>query len=495
MSNYNTISKVEENFIKACMQINKHINPLLFLRKYNTFSKDYKNFYEQDLLTLGKMINTIFPNVEYSLVGRTKSKYSFCKKTTQKLDKCFNYDDIEDEKERKKTENNIAHILSFFDNYDDLLPILKDNSISSQTKMNMIISNLSGNDKMRFILHLGMSDDIFAHRLIVRSVGSTICGTYSANNKLYIKDKNGNNVLIQPSIKITDPKIIKQIKSTLDKTTTDYSRIEIEVNGKKEQINLDYIVKNDDNSPKFNKDGSLTLLRDSIEFPDKSIINITPDNLIHVDGHIYVKTDSGLKDIDNLVLRKYDEPSVSQGINRIMSYLENQYLSLDPNLYDEYYEIPSERYKNYINTPKASGYKSIHATILKKWFNSYKNKYVTKYSQEIQAESLVMDKDKDDPNSPISHNKYKSSADELSKLMVDPTYDLSDLFPEYILVTSFNINGHKEVFSHRADLEASIKHIIPETDFNKLIQERNSNIEELDSFGLNSDDSNDFFDI
>lgn len=495
MSNYNTTSKVEENFIKACKKISKNINPLIFLRKYNTFSRDYKNFYEQDLLTLGKMINKVFPNVEYSLVGRTKSKYSFCKKTIKKLDKYFNYDGIEDLKERKKTENSIAHILSFFDNSDNLLTILKDTSITSQTKMDMIISNLSGNDKMRFILHLGMSDDIFAHRLIVRSVGSTICGTHSANNKLYIKDKNGNNILIQPSIQITDPEIISKIKSTLDKTTTDYSRIEIDINGKKEQINLDYIVRNDDNSPKINKDGSLTLLRDAIEFPDKSIINVTPDNLIHVDDHIYIRTDSGLKDIDNLVLRKYDEPSVSQGINRIMSYLENQYSQLDPYMYDEYYEIPPERYKNYIKNPKASGYKSIHATILKKWFNTYKDKYVTKYSQEIQAESLVMDKDKDDPNSPISHNKYKSSADELSKLMVDPTYELSELFPEYILITSFNINGHKEVFSHTADLEASIKHIIPETNFNKLIQERNANIEELDSYGLIPDDGNDFFDI
>lgn len=495
MSNYHTTSKVEENFIKKCKKISRYINPLIFLKKYNTYSKEYKDFYEQDLLTLGKIINTTFPNIEYSLVGRTKSKYSFCKKTSQKLNNCFNYDDIEDAKEQKKTENNIAHILSFFDNSDDLLAILKDTSISSQTKMDMIISNLSDRDKTKFILHLGMCDDIFAHRLIVRSVGSKICGTHSANNKLYIKDKNGNNVLIQPSIKITNPEIIKQIVSTLDKNTTDYSRVEITINGKKEQINLDYIEKNDDKTPKFNKDGSLTLLRDAIEFPDKSIINITPDNLIHVDGHIYIKTNQGLQDINQNVLRKYDEPSVSQGVNRIMSYLESKYSQLDPTMFDEYYEIPPERYKNYIRNPKASGYKSIHATILKKWFNNFKDKYVTKYSQEIQAESLTMDKDKDDPNSPISHNKYKSSADELSELMVDPTYELSDLFPEYILITSFNINGHKEVFSHRADLESSIKHIIPETNFNKLIQERNANIDELDSYGLISDDSNDFFDI
>lgn len=495
MSHYNATSKVEENFIDICKKISKHINPLFFLKKYNTYSKEYKNFYEQDLLTLGKLINSAFPNVEYSLVGRTKSKYSFCKKTTKKLNKCFNYDDIEDSKERKKIENNIAHILSFFDNSDNLLAILKDHSICSQTKMDMLISNLSENDRTKFILHLGMSDDIFAHRLIVRSVGTTICGTHYSNNKLYIRDKNGNNILIQPSIKITNPEIISQIKKTLDKKTNDYSRVEIEINGKKEQINLDYIEKNGDKSPKLNKDGSLTLLRDAIEFPDSTIINITPDNLLYVDGHIYIKSDSGLKDINQSVLRKYDEPSVSQGIIRIMSYLENQYSEINSNMFDEYYEMPADRKKNYIKLPKPSGYKSVHATILKKWFNRFKNKYVTKYSQEIQAESLVMDKDKDDPNSPISHNKYKSSADELSKLMVDPAYDLSDIFPEYILITSFNINGHKEIFSHRTDLETSIKHIIPETNYNKLIQERNANIDELDSVGLISDDSNDFFDL
>ena len=494
MNNFNTTSKVEQEFLQKCKEINTNINPIIFLRKYNNFSKDYIDFYEQDLLDLGKMLNTVFPNVEWSLAGRVKSKYSFCKKTAEKLDTNFNYDKKEP-KEAKKTENHIAHILSFFDNSDMLLDILKDRSITSQTKMNMIISNLSENDKSRFILHLGMSDDIFAHRLIVRSVGSSICGTNYKNNTFFIKDKKGNEVRIQPSIIINDPQIIQQIKSTLDKTTTDYSRIEININGQNEQINLDYIERNPDKTIKYNEDGSLTLLRDAIEFPDKSIINITPNNLVNVDNEFYIKTENGLKNINGLVLRKYDEPSVSQGISRIMSYIQNVYLPSNPDMNDEIYEIPPERLKDYIKNPKPTGYKSIHATFLKKWLSQKHKKYITKYSQEIQAESLTMDKDKDDPNSPISHNKYKSSTDELSKLMVDPTYELSDLFPKYILVSSFNINGHKEVMSHRADLKTSITHLIPNVNYNKLIQERNSIDNELDDTGLIPDDIDDFFDL
>ena len=178
-----------------------------------------------------------------------------------------------------------------------------------------------------------------------------------------------------------------------------------------------------------------------------------------------------------------------------MSYIQNTYLSLEPESTEEFFEIPPERYKDYIKRPKPTGYKSIHATILKKWYNDKKQKHVTKYSQEIQAESLTMDKDKDDPNSPLSHNRYKSSADELSTLMVNPDYELSELFPTYILVTSFNINGNKVVQSHRADLKTSIQHIIPGTDYNKLIQERNSNDTELDDTGLIPDDTDDFFDL
>lgn len=496
MNNISTSSKIEQDFIKQCLEINKHINPYLFLKKYNSFSNDYINFYEDDLVDLGKMLNSVFPNVEWSLAGRVKSKYSFCKKTSQKLSKSFNYDDLENPKESKKIEKNISHILSFFDNSTFLQEILKDKSLNSQTKMDMIISHLSDMDKARFILHLGMSDDIFAHRLIVRSIGHSICNTTKRGNTLFITDESGTEIPIQPAIKIKNEEIIKHIEKTLDKETSDYSMVEIKINGKKEQINLDYIEKNEDGSIKYNEDNSITLFRDSIQMQDGSIINVTPNSLFYVEGNTYLKTPSdGLKNINSLVLRKYDEPSISKGISKIMSYIQTNYLALEPENTEEFFEIPPERYKDYISTPKSTGYKSIHATFLKKWYNEKKQKYITKYSQEIQAESLTMDKDKDDPNSPLSHNRYKSSADELSQLMIDPQYALSELFPTYILVTSFNINGKKEVFSHRADLKTSIQHIIPKTDYNKLIQERNSNDLELDNSTTFSDDSFDFFDL
>lgn len=474
MNNYQPHSFVEQNFIKDCNTISPHIDPNIFLSRYNKFSKDYLPFFEKDLLNLHKSIRCKFPNDEYALKGRIKSKFSFCKKTIEKLNCYFNYDNEENTKMQKKLETYIENVLKTFDNPNELIAILRNRSISSHTKLDIIYNKLNKNDQNKLTFFLGLCDDIYAYRLIIRSVGFNIENPYFNHNKLYIKDLEGNEILIEPSLKISNPELINEIKNILSSKNVDETRIFMNIHGKKEEINLNNIERNNDKSLKFNEDGSLTLLRDAIELKDGSIINITPQNIIKIENEAYLKDDSiGIIPINHLILKKYDEPSIIKELYQMLSYINDTMIDKEFNS-NESMIAAQGRYKDYIKNPKPSGYSSIHSTFLKMFYNPKIEKFQTAYSEEMQARTLQMESDMKNPKSKISHNNYKSSTDDLSELVKNPNIELSDLFPNYILVTSFPSKDGATTTSWKPSLRYSIEHVLPDEDYEKLILERAS---------------------
>lgn len=475
MSNYKPYSYVEKKFIEDCKNISEYIDPNIFLSRYNKFSKDYWPFFEKDLKYIYKLIKEKFPNSDFALKGRIKSKYSLCKKTKDKLYCYFNYDKEEDSKKRKQLETYIGTVLKTISDSNELQAILKNQSISSNNKLNIIYKQLDKKSREKLTFYLGLSDDIYAYRLITRSTGFNISDCHFKNNKLYIQTPEGNEVLVETPIKLKDPELIKQIQDVHSSKKVKDTRISTTIHRKKEEININNIKTKDDKTLDFNEDGSLTLLRDAFELPDGSTINVTSNNIINIDNEAYLKDHSiGIIPIKNLILKKYDEPFLIKDLYNMTEYISDIVSKADFGE-NESMQIAQGRYKDYIKSPKPSGYSSIHLTFLKMFFNKKLNKQQTTYSEEIQARTQLMESDTKNPNSKISHNNYKSSKDDLSRLVKNPNIELSDLFPSYILVTSFNNKGTITPTTWKPSLKYSIEHILPNESYEDLIHLRASN--------------------
>ena len=373
--------------------------------------------------------------------------------------------------------------------------ILKKQSISSNNKLNIIYKQLDKKSRENLTFYLGLMYDIYGYKIIPRSTGFNISDCHFKNNKLYIQTPEGNEVLVETPIKLKDPELlakceqgkyietccselallIKQIQDVHSSKKVKDTRISTTIHRKKEEININNIKTKDDKTLDFNEDGSLTLLRDAFELPDGSTINVTSNNIINIDNEAYLKDPSiGIIPIKNLILKKYDEPSLIKDLYNMTEYISDIVSKVDFGE-NESMQIAQGRYKDYIKSPKPSGYSSIHLTFLKMFFNKKLNKQQTIYSEELQARTQLMESDTKNPNSKRSHNNYKSSKDDLSRLVKNPNIELSDLFPRYILVTSFNNKGTITPTTWKPSLKYSIEHILPNESYEDLIHLRASN--------------------
>lgn len=369
-----SFSYIDEQFIEWCKKISPEINPYIFINEYAKYETEYRNKIKSVLKELYAEIHTKYPNVNFYMRGRIKSKLSSYIKTFLKLveniDRLFSSKLTKDQREiliRKYFGyylNSSIDSLALddkqadkYNNLKNLIFTLSSDSINSFDAFSIVLHNLTPEEQTFFIKKLGLTEDIFAYKLVIRDssqpAGFVISKFRTLENGTYeITTGNNKTISVSPSVKI-DPSSEVRIKSN--------GLIYVVINGHEYELNEQNLLypknisvrKRHLKNALRDSDNKITLLRDYLILPDGDILYI--DAIFSSNNINYIKSGGEIRNLDKLLknphvrLYKNDEVTLHQIAFEIET-LCNQYLT------SHGFHIFSYRRKDYITTPKQTGY-------------------------------------------------------------------------------------------------------------------------------------------
>lgn len=422
-------SYVEKEFIKWCEEFGFQSEKIgrIFIDEHSRYLIEYYPNIERFITGLYKQLRKEHPNISFSLKGRFKSKRSFLIKSfcklaeniTQLFDPASQYRESDFEKFfsfliAEYNSNDMVEMTDtqrkMYEAYIKIEEFLmgKQGAVNSEGKtksqstttenLNYILSLLPPEAQNKLIRRLGRTEDTFAYKIVVHGIEYQIDNfSIDANGNLFALDSENKKIPILKSISINpEVDIHKDVKTGFEFIILpDGKRVPIN------ELNLLYdksITAENRNlaNAKRDSNGNITVLGDAIVQSDGTDLDISSDLSWHYDLktnslclHIGQKT-INLSELKNLKIKKYDEDSVIKATYALDSSAITYHNEHD------FMHIPYRR-KDYIKSPKITGYKSIH--------NSYISK--NKIALEGQLKSLLMERRAKNETYDTGHDKYK----------------------------------------------------------------------------------------
>lgn len=340
--------------------------------------------------------------------------------------------------------------------YSSLSCLLHSYSLQEQQyKFSKILSALPPDLSQKLIEHFGRTEDLFAHRPVIRSIHFPLIDLSRENGKLYFCDPDGNKRILNSAFSFSPEEII--VKENKVKY--------IMIDGKEQILNERDLLyspeissqqRNLENAKK-DENGRLTLLRDAIqttnvETKEHAFFNILQVHYDQDSNSFSVEDENGnIHDISSLLnhpksqidVYQYDEPSLIETIY----HMEN----LEEKFYKKHGIVHiSRKRKDYIAMPKLNGYQSLHDSIfypMRRLSDRLTNKFEPKrsgFAMESQKRTLLMNDMAEDNTTTIGHDHHKknryqglgntASNDDILTLINTPGVNLSDVLGRVIAV-------------------------------------------------------------
>ncbi len=324
-----------------------------------------------------------------------------------------------------------------------------------QYKFSKMINSLSPDLSKKLVEHFGRTEDLFAHRPVIRSIHFPLTDVSYEEGKLYCYNTDGKKQIVHSAFSFSPEDI---------KTKENHVKY-IMIDGKEQILNerdLLYSSELSSQQRKFenakkDENGHLTLLRDAIQSTDLETNCQTFFNVLQIyhdknSNSISIEDEDGnLHDISSLVhdpkhqieVYQYDEPSLIKAIY----HLEN----LEEDFYKKHGIVHiSRKRKDYIAMPKLNGYQSLHDSIfypMRRLGNKSSTKSEFKqsgFAMESQKRTLLMNDMAEDDSTTMGHdfhkkNRYQEFAnsatnDDILALINTPGVNLSDVLGRVITV-------------------------------------------------------------
>ena len=401
----------ENRFNNWTRLLHLDFDPRIFTKLYLKYTNDFAAIIEDLLKDLSKEIRTQFPNVEFYIKGRFKSETSYIYKAFLRLNSNISLlfdNSISDEertsaietffgflKDKEKYKHIKDHIFDEVTNKYNVSKI-EDITIVFQ-KFQEILNSLPQSEKNEVIRRLGKTEDIFAYRVIIKSVSFDIKGIKrSQNGTIELIDHKGNSLSVSPSVKLSSNDIYENT----------YGRKCAQIDGiKTELYNHSFLYdsslpskKRTFENAKKDINGCYTFLRDAFVLSDGTHLDIdsiyySPEyNSYFFESNGERKNLSALINNSSIQLKKHDPQTCIEYAKKIDK--------IDLDFKKEFNYMPiEERRKNYIDNPKAdSNYQSIH--------NSFHN-IDYNFIIENQIRTDEMEEASKMENSSTGHDEYK----------------------------------------------------------------------------------------
>ena len=401
----------ENRFNNWTKMLRLDFDPSIFTKLYLKYTNDFSAIIEDLLKDLSKEIKTKFPDVDFYIKGRFKSETSYIYKTFLRLNSNISllFDDSISNAEREPAIQTFFGFLKDKEKFEYiknqiLNEVNNKYNVSNIDDLNIILQNfkkilnsLSQPEKDAVIRRLGKTEDIFAYRVIVKSVSFDIKDiTTSEDGTIKLIDHKGNELSVSPSVKLSSNDIYENA----------YGRKCALIDGVETELydnNFLYdssvpAKKRTFENAKKDTDGNYTLLRDAFVLSDGTHLDITSIYYSPEYESYFFESNGERKNLSSLIngssikLKKHDSQTCIEYAKKIDT--------VDLEFQKKYNYMPmEERRKNYIDYPKPnSGYQSIH--------NSFYN-FVYNFIIENQVRTNEMEEASKMENSKTGHDEYK----------------------------------------------------------------------------------------
>lgn len=473
-------SFIEDRFLEwlKILNLGDSLNPNIFVNQYNRYNELYISLISTLLEKMYTSIQSKVPNVDFFIKGRLKSKLSFLSKTFTRLvtnitsllsDSPDNNASIEEFfgfiKEQDETKYNAIS--------KKILDIKKSKLNIHPQKIQLFVTKvlplLAKDEQDQLFSLLGKIHDIFAYRIVVRSVDYDI-----KDLKL---SENGNVQIITPANSIIDINLPTKL-SPEDIRTNKYGKNCASINGVETEITNHNLLYDSEissrnrvlSNAKRDSEGKLTFLGDSILLCTRNPVLL--DNIESIfyseqNNSFYIQRNGKIINLTRCLakgiqmkVRKSDPKTCIEFSRKI------EQISVESLQEEEYTMLPNRR-KDYILEPKQnSNYQSIHNSFVSIIYKILLESQIRTYDMEIstkeESEKTGHDnykkakKAKIISENPILKyvneifpNAFDSSSENIMYLLANhPEIKLSDVFPTYLLFTS---TSKKEVLTLKTE--------------------------------------------